>query len=310
MLAADLNFLSVIQSLRIPFFDSFFLIITRFGEELILLPLICILYWILNKRLAVYLSISFLLAAVVNSLLKITFLVPRPWLRNADIIPVEGSVSSATGYSFPSGHTANAVSIYGAAAQRLPRRDPLKIVLWLLVLLIAFSRMYLGVHTPLDVGVSFLIGLGLLSINRKIASALDERENADRALFIGWFVFIAAAIIYTLVKPHPENADPALLKNSMETYGIASGALTGWFWDRKSFQFQQIGINWLALPVGIIGFGCALAIRILTKNPLNALLGLTFGTFIRYGLIGLWITGLYPFLLTLLFQRKRSKENV
>lgn len=64
-------------------------------------------------------------------------------------------------YSFPSGHTQNVFASFGCLG-RWTKRTWLRVVYALLIVVTAFSRMYLGVHTPLDVGVSFGIGLVLV----------------------------------------------------------------------------------------------------------------------------------------------------
>ncbi len=306
MTAADLGFLLTIESLRTPFLNAFFLTITRFGEEIILLPLICLLYWIFNKRLAITLSISFLLAVIVNSLLKVFFMIPRPWLREPRIIPVEGAVGSATGYSFPSGHTAHAVSVYGAAAQYFAKNRLAKILLWTLILLIAFSRIYLGVHTPLDVIVSFLIGLVLLVALRRILSALDSHPEIDKTIFLIGQGVIAAGTAFVLLKTYPTDTDRTLLKNAMEAFGVTGGALIGWYWDRRKIHFREVGVSFHAILVGIAGTAMILAIRILLKSPLEAAFGVNIGAFFRYAMIGLWITGLYPFLLTFIMKKRQD----
>lgn len=305
MTSADLGFLLTIESLRTPFLNTFFLAITRFGEETVLLPLICLLYWIFNKRLAITISMSFLPAVIVNNLLKVTFMIPRPWLREPRIIPVEGAVGSATGYSFPSGHTANAVSVYGAAAQFFSKHRLTKIILWVFILLIAFSRVYLGVHTPLDVIVSFLIGLVLLVLVHRIMAALDSHPEVDRSIFLIGLGVIAAGTAFVLLKPYPIETDRILLKNAMEAFGVTGGALIGWYWDRRRIHFREVGVSFPAILIGVVGIAMILAIRILLKSPLEATFGVNVGAFIRYSMIGLWITGLYPFLIMLITKKKQ-----
>lgn len=305
MIAADLGFLLTIESLRTPFLNTFFLVITRFGEETVLLPLICLLYWIFNKRLAITISMSFLPAVIVNNLLKVTFMIPRPWLREPRIIPVEGAVGSATGYSFPSGHTANAVSVYGAAAQYFSKHRLTKIILWAFILLIAFSRVYLGVHTPLDVIVSFLIGLVLLVLVHRIMAALDSHPEVDKTIFLIGLGVIAAGTAFVLLKPYPAETDHTLLKNAMESFGVTGGALIGWYWDRRRIHFREVGISFPAILIGVVGIAIILSIRILLKSPLEAAFGVNFGACFRYAMIGLWITGLYPFLLTLITKKRQ-----
>ncbi len=77
---------------------------------------------------------------VVNGLLKVTVCAYRPWIRDARIIPYGDSKTTATGYSFPSGHSMNGASLYGGGAIRKELPRVLRIVLGVILCLIAFSR--------------------------------------------------------------------------------------------------------------------------------------------------------------------------
>ena len=111
----DESVLMTLQSLRTPALTSLFLFFTQFGEETILLPLIAFLFWCGYKRNAIFLGISFFLGLFVNNLLKITFCIPRPFLRYENLNAVPEALLHATGFSFPSGHTAGAAAVYGGA---------------------------------------------------------------------------------------------------------------------------------------------------------------------------------------------------
>ena len=74
---------------------------------------------------------------------------------------VEAAREAADGYSFPSGHTQSAATLFGTLAAWL-RRGWLTVACIVMVLLVGFSRMYLGVHTPADVGTSLVIGTVLV----------------------------------------------------------------------------------------------------------------------------------------------------
>ena len=165
--------LYALESIRTPALDKIMSVITLLGGELFFMVIAVTVFWCVSKREGYYLMIVGFFGTVINQFLKILCCVPRPWIKDPDFTIVESARAEATGYSFPSGHTQNAVATYGGIARYI-RRGWLRVVLVVLTVLIAFSRMYLGVHTPLDVGVSFL------------GAAAEDTVNYLSALENGW----------------------------------------------------------------------------------------------------------------------------
>lgn len=100
-----MTFLWLLEGLRTPFLDKWMQFITCFGQELIIIAVICALYWCADKRFAYLLGFTYFTAGLCVQSLKITFRIPRPWILDPDFKAVESAVPGATGYSFPSGHT-------------------------------------------------------------------------------------------------------------------------------------------------------------------------------------------------------------
>ena len=145
------------QNLRNPVFNKIFTLMTFFGEETFIIILICLFAWCINKELAQRLGFIFSFSMVLNQFLKITFCIPRPWLRY-NITPYEGALKRATGYSFPSGHTQTSATVYGGIADHFKNKK-MYISAFLFSALIGISRMYFGVHTLADVAVGFVSGV-------------------------------------------------------------------------------------------------------------------------------------------------------
>ena len=171
--------LYALESIRTPALDKIMSVITLLGGELFFMVIAVTVFWCVSKREGYYLMIVGFFGTVINQFLKILCCVPRPWIKDPDFTIVESARAEATGYSFPSGHTQNAVATYGGIA-RYTRRGWLRVVLVVLTVLIAFSRMYLGVHTPLDVGVSFLIAAVLVVGGLLTAVVLSLRGGSAR----------------------------------------------------------------------------------------------------------------------------------
>ena len=102
-------FLEWLSNLRTPWLDKFMLAITYLGSEIAFLVIALIIFWCTDKRKGYYiLSVGFV-GTILNQFMKLWFRVPRPWILKPGFTPVEGAVSDAGGYSFPSGHTQTAV---------------------------------------------------------------------------------------------------------------------------------------------------------------------------------------------------------
>ena len=107
-----MDFLHVLTELRTPFGEHFFQFVTYFGQEVIIIAVICTLYWCVDKRFAYQLGFTYFLAGLCVQTLKITFRIPRPWILDPSFSPVESAVPAATGYSFPSGHTQGGTCLF------------------------------------------------------------------------------------------------------------------------------------------------------------------------------------------------------
>ena len=83
------------------------------GEMSTVLIFIAIIYWCVSKEYGRYFLMGWTGCRVVNGLLKVTACAYRPWIRDERIIPHTEAMETATGYSFPSGHSTNAGALYG-----------------------------------------------------------------------------------------------------------------------------------------------------------------------------------------------------
>ena len=160
------------EKLRMPWLDSVMMVITQFGGEILFLAMAIGAFWCVSKRLGYYMLTVGFIGTTLNQALKLIFRISRPWVQDPDFTIVEAARADAGGYSFPSGHTQNAASVMLCPAL-MARKKWLKAVLWTMFFLVALSRMYLGVHTPLDVGVSLVIGLALVFVLRPLFNDPD-----------------------------------------------------------------------------------------------------------------------------------------
>ncbi len=135
--------------------------------------------------------------------LKLTFCVYRPWVRCGDIKPLE----SASGYSFPSGHSVTAASNYGTLIERYRKRRAFCILMAALIVLTMFSRNYIGVHTPQDVCVGALLGILVVIGGSFLWRLLEDHPKWD-------FLIPAAGALLSAAFSPPRHSDGVLSSTS------------------------------------------------------------------------------------------------
>lgn len=291
-------FLHFLQSIRNPVFDWFFALITHLGEETFFLAIAILFFWCVNKREGYFILITGLVGTVANQLAKLFFRVPRPWVLDPKFKIVESAREAATGYSFPSGHTQNIAGTYGAIAAHKPGKWKTAICTTVIVL-VAFSRMYLGVHTPLDVAVSLIFALGLILLLRPV---FDSEEKMDK--YMPW-VIVASVILsigflaYVLVISDDKSLDPhnyaSGLKNACTLLGCTAGLAPVYFLDKKYIKFET-NARWYAQIIKLaVGLGGVLAIKAGLSSPLTSLFGNEYiARSVRYFLIVMFAGSIWP----------------
>ena len=217
------------------------------GEMNTVLIFIGIIYWCVDKNFGKYLLMGWSGSRVVNGLLKVTACVYRPWIRDVRIVPDHEAMATATGYSFPSGHSTNAGALYGGGAIRKELSKALRIVLGIIAVLIALSRNYLGVHTPQDIVVGLGAGLLMMWLTGKLLTWIDKNPGKDMLVLWAGIALSVAVAVFAAVKPYPVDYDATgkLLvdgaKMANDTYkgvGWCVGFLTGWVLETRFIGFS------------------------------------------------------------------------
>ena len=148
---------SYILKIRGDYLTSFFNLVTEFGGATFLLAISVLSVLILkSKKISILLLINLASAFLLNETVKSIFMRERPTGIN---------LISETGYSFPSGHSMVSLAFYGLIIYLILKNNSNKIIKIItpiiglvLVILIGFSRIYLGVHYFSDVITGFLLG--------------------------------------------------------------------------------------------------------------------------------------------------------
>lgn len=290
-----MDFLYWLEDLRIPVVNEFMLAITYLGDEMAFLVLALILMWCVDKRTGYYiLSVGFI-GTIANQFMKLWFRIPRPWILDENFTILEQAREGASGYSFPSGHTQSSVGTFGAIAYVTKN----KVLRWLslaIVFLVPFSRMYLGVHTPLDVSVAAAIAAVLIFALRPIILGKNPRVFYA---FLGMMLLISVGFVCFVERyPFPADIDPhnmeSGLKNAYTLLGSIAGLCLVYIVDEKWMHFPTRAVWWAQIIKVAVGLGVVLAVKSGLSSPLEAVFGYYIGRAIRYFLIVIVAGILWP----------------
>ena len=253
----DIEYLLLLQEFRNgvgSFLAPFMMWISDFAIGFWPLAIMCVIYWSIDRKAGKRFLLGFNLGILVNGLLKLTFCIYRPWIRDARVVPYGNSKVSATGYSFPSGHSTWATSIFGHIGYWLNKNKHklLSIICFIVVVVVLFSRNYLGVHTPQDVLVGFITTSIMCFLAVKIEDYSDRDNKRDKYILIGGIILCAILIAYYELKSYPLVylddgsllVDPNKMKgDSYQGIGLISSYVICRYFERRNYQFDA-ELNW------------------------------------------------------------------
>jgi len=253
--------------------------------------------------MAYVMGVVFFMSSLVVQGMKIIFRVPRPWVTGYPYFrPVNEALAEATGYAFPSGHTQNAAACLGSLGATL-KPIAAKIVLFTIPVLVAFSRMYLGVHYLSDVLVSLVITFVLIFIAVKVIT--EEPVSMKRELVIAGFIVLCSIIVIIIaaVLYHRNITQPSQLRDATRTAGSAIAFAIGMYVERNYIRFsiksKNIGWQFIKLAIGLgVALGIQEGARVLGSG--------LFADAFRYFLIVTWIVLVYPIIIKRFFEVRES----
>lgn len=305
----DIQYLLFLQNLREVtgnVFSDFFGKVTKAGEDLIPYLIALAIYWCFSKRTGIKALLTAGLALLLNGAIKLTASAYRPWIRSDAIEPFGDAKITATGYSFPSGHSMNATSLYGSLARdsREKKQNGVALCLLILILLIMFSRNFLGVHTPQDVLVGFAVTIPCIYLINFLYERAEKSACLDWILLICSVVLAAAAIFFYMNKSYPMDyteggallVDPIRMqKDSFRGAGNFVGIFAGWVVERRFIRFSTD----IDVPRKIVRFMIGMLIYVLLYYVLNMVMPLITGETRFAAFIGGFVTfftvmALYP----------------
>ena len=281
-----LEILKYFQSFSNQTLDSLFELITMLGEDIFFIIVAALFYWCFNKSFGYKLAFVYLTCGAFNTIIKEIVKFPRP-------IGYEGikstRVETAGGYSFPSGHTQQSTSLFTTLMAEFKKKW-LYLVGVLAILLVGFSRMYLGVHWPTDVIGGLVIGIIWTIIAIRL---FDWSKDKGKPVLLG--VFVIPMLI-------------CILFFQTATYYKAVGTLTalwvGYIIENKYINYETKAVWWKQIIKLIIGFLGLILIKVYLKKLLPLSI---YSDFLRYALMGIWLTVISPIIFRALHIEERDE---
>lgn len=316
----DIEYLLFLQRFRESINDS----LTPFMEGislfavtyLIMIPVF--VYWVVSKRKGLYTLVSYYLCCGFNAIVKLTVCAYRPWIRDARVHPAGDAITTATGYSFPSGHTVTAGPIYGGlAVVSWSWKKFVSVILGIFLLLTAFSRNYLGVHTPQDVFVGICESVFWLIIVAKIFTYLDEHPEKENLLLLICFIVGWLGIAYITFKPYPmDYVDGKLLVDPQKMMNDGYGDIcllivfpVARYIEKRWIGFQAPGLKGAGLAAGIVGLIPLFLMIKFMRPALDGVLGTHWGHFANTFIIVLYCIALWPLVIKAVSKTEAKAED-
>jgi membrane-associated phospholipid phosphatase len=298
--------IKVIQRLKSPALTAVLKLITELGTDKFYLPAILFIFWWIDEKKGFRLGILMLLSAWINTFLKDTFKQPRPF--NLD--PSLGLAYEGT-YGAPSGHAQYALCFWVPMAAWLAGAKPgrRRIVGWasaiFFILLIGFTRLYLGVHFPTDLLAGWALGAIILLL-MYVLSPLFIKHLASQPRLQNILAALAA-LVMIIIYPGDRSL-PAVFLGFCIGYNIMKKNFP--FSPYSEIKEKKLSVMLLRCITGFAGLVVIyFVLRLLFpgEGSLFSYIPLwsqsspfyELGRFIRYGMVGLWASAGAP----MIFQR-------
>ena len=293
-----------------PALQSIMAVITMLGDQIFYILFMPTIYWCVDAWAGLRIGVMLLASASFNGFFKVLLKGPRPYWISDKVVPGVHETS----FGIPSGHAMNSTSVWGQSALETKNRKAIWSAM-ILVLLIAISRLVLGVHFLSDVLLGLFLGILLLlafnRVQKPIGAWLNKQSLKNQillAFFSSLFFIGLNAMVIALSSDWQMPADwaaragevdPLSLEGALTTAGLWFGMLGGFAWLRarrgviqSRFGTWQRIARYLVGITGVVVLYAGLG-SLFPDDP--GLIGAVLRYF-RYFLIGIWIACLSPLL--------------
>lgn len=296
--------LEFISNYRTETLDIFFRYISLCGEITVLLPVLCIVYWCINKSLAYFTLFNYFISGSVVQGAKIAFRIPRPWILKPGFTPVSSALETATGYSFPSGHVQGSSSVFLSIASGGKNRF-LSIICSAVAGLVLISRLYLGVHTPLDVSASLIISVLTIRITKYVGQNYIFPRTTKIAILMITILYSLGLCLYSCILVRWNVSGLELVADSIIFAASLAGFSIGIYIEDRFIGFRTqcfsffMQIIKIILGLGglvLIDYSCSLL-------PLHRV----YTDSLKGFLVCIWATCIFPIFIKCVQKKKYSE---
>lgn len=317
-----LEFLILLESIREAtggIFNQFFIDASFISSLPQAIFIIAIIYWCFDKKLGEFLLVSMAFTRNLSSMIKSAVAIYRPWILDPNIHPLKEAMEEATGYSFPSGHTGTATILFGGIMVKKDKIvTSLKILLISAIIIVGFSRLYVGVHTVWDVIFGFLFSLIVLIVMKKVFDKYEDNPNFDLIILAAGIIFSIILIAYSTFKGYPMDYDSSgklivepskMLLDAYKNVGFSIGTLISWVIERRFIKFStDVGLDskFAIILGGFIGFELVMYVIAPTmKSHMTQLLGRFMTNFI----LSIYIVLIVPMCIKIVEKIREKRKN-
>lgn len=316
LLNSGIQFIQWLQSLG-SWLTPIMKLFTFLGNEQFYLLVAPAILWCIDSTLGLRLGVFLMINGMLNTALKVAFHGPRPYWDTSNIKVMSSAENS---FGVPSGHAQNAVVVWGAIAERIKHRW-IWVIAILVIFMIGVSRLYLAVHFPYDVLLGWLIGVvilwGLLQFERPVVNWIKKFQPGIQLLITFLFSLLLILIVviaqlsmrgWSIPMEWVNNArqafpgepaiNPLSFHNFLSSPGAFFGLAAGWIWISGLGGFTTRDVWWKLVLRYLVGLVGVLVIYLglgQVFNDSETFISYTL-RYIRYALIGFWISGFAPWM--------------
>lgn len=269
-----------LQQFTSPFWDVFFTIITYLGAQTLGIFIGIILFWCGNKEKGYKFLYAVVFSFSLNNIIKGIVKAPRP-IGTPGIN--SSHISTATGYSFPSGHSQGNATTFTLLMGEIRKKWFWALGI-IMMILVPISRLYFGVHWPKDIIVGTFLGIISVFISNRIFKLAYEKN--DLYIFFSYVPFMLIGIVF------PSD-------DLFKALGAFTAIAVGFIIERRYIKYVSPNATKQKIINTLIGLLGALLIYLCFSLLSNSI----FISFIKYFSLTFWAIVICPLIFTKLNKK-------